>query len=131
MTDIYRELAAKVADCGSEDNVTPDLRARAKAAFWTALTQVAQLPGNGALLTALKAQGLEGLQFANFEWQPRWNGAEAVAALSTDGPAVFATGFFGVLRYRRDDTKSCEAIVNGARRFADMVEKDAIRYLGG
>jgi hypothetical protein len=130
MGDIYRELAARVAGC-EETDVADDLRARAKQAFWDTLTAVAQLPGNGALLTALKAQGLEGLQFANFEWQPRWNGAEAVAALSTDGPAVFATGFFGVLRYRRDDTRSCEAIVNGARRFADMVEEDTIHYLGG
>jgi hypothetical protein len=128
--DIYRELAAKVAGCDQAD-VSAEDRARAKQAFWDALTQVAQLPGNGALLTALKAQGLEELKFANFEWQPRWNGAEAVAVLSTDGPAVFATGFFGVLRYQRDDTKSCEAIVNGARRFADMVEEDTIRYLGG
>jgi len=130
MGDIYRELAAKVADC-EEADVVGDLRARAKQAFWAALQQVAQLPGNGALLTALKAQGLEELQFANFEWQPRWNGAEAVAMLSTDGPAAFAIGFFGVLRYRRDDKASCEAIVNGARRFADMVEQDAIHYLGG
>jgi len=130
MTDIYRELAARVAGC-EETDVTGDLRARAKQAFWDTLTAVAQLPGNGALLTALKAQGLEGLQFANFEWQPRWNGAEAVAALSTDGPAAFATGFFGVLRYQRDDTPSCEAIVNGARRFADMVETDTVYYLGG
>jgi hypothetical protein len=131
MGDIYKKMAAKTADCGGEDNVTDDMRARAKAAFWETLTEVAQLPGNGALLTALKAQGLEELQFANFEWQPRWNGVEAVAALSTDGPAVFATGFFGVLRYQRDDKASCEAIVNGARRFADMVEQDTIHYLGG
>lgn len=130
MSDIYKELAAKVAD-HDEADVSAEERARAKEAFWEALTAVAQLPGNGALLTALKAQGLEELQFANFEWQPRWNGAEAVAMLSTDGPAVFATGFFGVLRYRRDDKASAAAIVNGARRFADMVEEDTIHYLGG
>ncbi len=130
MTDIYRNLASAVTGRSVEDLTDGDRRA-AKAAFFAALTEVAQLPGNGALLTALRSAGLEELQFANFEWQPRWNEAEAVAELSTDGPAVFATGFFGILRYRRDDTRSCEAIVNGARRFADMVEEDTIYYLGG
>lgn len=123
MTDIYRNLASAVTGRPVEDLTDGDRRA-AKAAFFAALTEV-------ALLTALRSAGLEELQFANFEWQPRWNEAEAVAELSTDGPAVFATGFFGILRYRRDDTRSCEAIVNGARRFADMVEEDTIYYLGG
>jgi hypothetical protein len=129
MTDIYKKLAAAVAG-GSEEDVPDEMRARAKAAFWEALTQVAQLPGNGALLTALKAQGLEEMQFANFEWQPRWNKAEAVAFVTNDGPAAFTTGFFGVLRFRLDDLESIAAVLNGARRYADMVEDAAKRFNG-
>lgn len=134
MSDIYRELAAGVTGKPAEQ-VTDAERALAKDKFWAALTQVAQLPGNGALQAALRSFGSEGLQFANFEWQPRWNTAEAVASYSQDGAAAFATGFFGVLRFRLDDPGSCTAIANSARRFAEMVEQAAEGYavdvLGG
>jgi hypothetical protein len=63
------------------------------------------------------------LQFADFTWPARWNKGEAVAALSQSGADVMATGFFGVIRFRLDDTESVAAIVNHARQFADMVER--------
>ena len=63
------------------------------------------------------------LQFADFTWPARWNKSEAVASLSQSGPDVMATGFFGVIRFRLDDTESVAAIVSQARRFADMVER--------
>lgn len=72
----------------------------------------------------------EKLQFANFTWPARWNGAEAVAAFSQSGADVQATGFFGVLRFRLDDTASVAAIVNHARQFADMVERAKRSYDG-
>lgn len=68
------------------------------------------------------------LQFADFTWPARWNKGEAVAALSQSGPDVMATGFFGVIRFRLDDDESVAAIVNSARQFADMVEKNKREY---
>jgi len=64
--------------------------------------------------------------YASMTWQPRWNGAEAVAALTTNGADVMATGFFGVLRFRMDDDASVAAIVRHARAFADMVEHEKL-----
>jgi hypothetical protein len=61
-------------------------------------------------------------QYANMTWPARWNAGEVVAALSQSGADVMATGFFGVVRFRLDDTESVAAIVNGARQFATMVE---------
>lgn len=63
------------------------------------------------------------LQFADFTWPARWNKGEVVATLSQSGPDVMATGFFGVIRFSLEDTESVAAIVNHARRFADMVER--------
>lgn len=45
MTDIYRELAADVADHSAAD-VSADERERAKQAFWRAFERVSQLEGN-------------------------------------------------------------------------------------
>lgn len=131
MSDIYKALAARIAG-KPEDQVTHPERERAKAAFFAALTEVAQLPGNTALRAALQGSQADGIQFANIEWQPRWNNPAAPhAGLTQDGPQVFATGFFGILKFSLDDKASCEAIVTQARLFATMVEEAAIDYLGG
>jgi hypothetical protein len=68
------------------------------------------------------------LQFADFTWPARWNKGEVVATLSQSGPDVMATGFFGVIRFSLDDAESVAAIVNHARRFADMVERTKRDY---
>lgn len=128
MGDIYRQLAAEVAG-KPEAEVTDEERARAKGSFWEVLSQAAQLPGNSAMLAALGSSERNGaVKFANFTWQSRWNGADAVAALSTDGPDAFATGFMGVLKFRFDRPDDVAAIVNAARRFADMVEQAGQDY---
>jgi hypothetical protein len=69
-------------------------------------------------------------QFADFTWPSRWNKGEVAAMLSQSGPDVMATGFFGVIRFRLDDDESVAAIVNLARRFADMVEEAKQGYDG-
>jgi hypothetical protein len=61
-------------------------------------------------------------QFADMTWESRWNGAEAVAALSQSGPEVQAVNFMGVIRFRLD-TDDVGAIVRAARAFADMAEE--------
>jgi hypothetical protein len=72
-----------------------------------------------------------GLKFADFTWPSRWNKGDVVAALSQTGAEVTATSFFGVLRFRLDQPEDGAAIVNAARRFADMVEETYVHYLGG
>jgi pyridoxal biosynthesis lyase PdxS len=65
----------------------------------------------------------EPLQFANFTWPSRWNKAAAAAMLTQSGAEAVAVGFMGTLRFRLDDPESVAAIVNHARKFADMVEQ--------
>jgi hypothetical protein len=67
-------------------------------------------------------------RFADFTWPARWNGSEISAVLSQSGADVMATGFFGVLRFRLDDTASVAAIARYARRFASMVEDAGMSY---
>jgi hypothetical protein len=124
MADIYKELASAISG-GKPERVTIQERRTAKEAFWRAFGQVVELPGNEGLASALRAVAPKepGLQFANLEWRSRWNGADAVASYSQDGPAVFATGFMGVLKFRLDRPDDVKAIVNAARQFADMVEQ--------
>ena len=129
MSDIYRDLAARVAGHNLPAGVTDPERARAREAFWDALTAVAQMPGNSALLTALRATEAGSPQFANIEWQSRWNNPDAPhAGISQDGAAAFATGFMGVLKFRLDQPDDVAAIVAQARLFADMVERTAQVY---
>jgi hypothetical protein len=132
MPDIYAELAAAVTSQPS-DRVTINERRLAKEAFWKALVQVVELPGNEALVSAIREvlPAEPAVKFADFSWQPRWNKAAGVASLSQSGPDVMAIGFFGVLKFRLDRPDDVAAIVNHARRFADMVEGAAVDYLGG
>jgi hypothetical protein len=67
-------------------------------------------------------------KFAAITWPSRWNSAAAAAALSQAGADVMAVGFFGTVRFRLDDPESVTAIVNHARRFADMVEQAGLDY---
>jgi hypothetical protein len=72
--------------------------------------------------------GMSELNFADLTWQPRWNQAAGVAALSQIGADVMATNFMGVLRFRLDQDADVAAIVNCARRFADLVEETKREY---
>ena len=67
-------------------------------------------------------------QFADLDWQERWNRSPTSAALSQSGPDVVATGFFGVVRFRLDQPADVAAIVNHARQFAAMVEEAGKRF---
>lgn len=68
------------------------------------------------------------LQFADLDWQERWNQSASVASMMQSGPEVMATGFFGVLRFRLDRPGDVAAIVNYARQFATMVEVAGAQY---
>lgn len=68
------------------------------------------------------------LQFADMTWQPRWNGAGSVAAMTQSGASVTAVSFMGTVRFRLDSDEDVAAIINGARQFADMVEKAKREY---
>jgi hypothetical protein len=70
------------------------------------------------------------VQFADMDWQSRWNGAGSVGAMTQSGARVYAVSFMGVVRFRLDQDEDVAAIVNGARQFADMVEKAKKEYDG-
>ena len=71
------------------------------------------------------------MQFADLDWQERWNDATAVASLSQSGPDVMAAGLFGVLRFRLDRPADTAAIVTGFRQFTDMVAEAVRQYEAG
>jgi hypothetical protein len=67
-------------------------------------------------------------QFADLDWQERWNKAGAVAGHTQAGAEVMATGLFGVIRFRLDRDEDVAGIINACRRFADMVENTKREY---
>ena len=70
------------------------------------------------------------LQFADFDWQPRWNGNAALATLVQSGAEVEAVGWFGAIRFRLDRDEDVESLVHHVRVFADMIEGVKREYDG-
>ena len=67
-------------------------------------------------------------QFANFEWQSRWNDSKQIAMLHQSGSQIIVTGFFGTLHSDLVKTDDIAAIIKHARGFADMLEKTKREY---
>jgi len=70
----------------------------------------------------------EHYQFADLQWQSRWNRTTTPRMYHQAGADVMATGIMGILRFRLDNDEDVAAIVDQLRGFASMIEKLKVEY---
>lgn len=66
--------------------------------------------------------------YANMTWQPRWNNAEQVSALSQSGSSVILVTAMGTIRFDLTDSKSVAAYCCQMRSAIDLLEKTIAEY---